>query len=133
MNDIIALLDDPETTVALVGATDNPEKYGNVIFKDLTRKGYTVFPVNPNREKVVGLTAYKTLSDLPEKPTIVNFVVPPEVTLSVLQECQRQNLTNVWLQPGSENPRVITFLQENNFNYLANTCIMVESRLKQQA
>ena len=33
---------------AVVGATDNPEKYGNQIVKDLKKRGYTVFPVNPH-------------------------------------------------------------------------------------
>lgn len=130
MKDIAALLDEPDTTVAVVGATDNPAKYGSVIYRDLKRKGFKVFPVNPERQTVDGDKAYPTLAALPEKPTIVNFVIPPEKTLAVLQECLQLGLMNVWIQPGAESPEVLKFLQESNFNYLANACIMVQSRLK---
>lgn len=131
MKDIIQLLDEPDTTIAIIGATDNPAKYGNVIYKDLKRKGYKVYPINPGRNAVCGDKAYTALQELPKKPTIVNFVVPPPVTLKILKDCLEMNLTNIWIQPGAENPEVMAFLQENDFNYLANACIMVESRLKQ--
>ena len=128
MKDIAALLEEPDTTVAVVGATDNASKYGYVIYRDLKRKGITVFPVNPHRTKVDGDRAYPTVRDLPSKPTIVNVVVPPSVTEEVLRDCLELGLKNVWLQPGAESPEALTFLQNNDFNYLANACIMVMSR-----
>jgi len=131
MKDIATLLQEPDTTVAIVGATDDPAKYGSVIYRDLKRKGFKVFPVNPGRDTVDGDKAYSTLADLPEKPTIVNIVVPPEKTLTVLKKCLELGLLNVWVQPGAESPEVLKFLQENPFNYLANACIMVESRLRE--
>ena len=48
----------------------------------------------------------------------------------MLGQCLEQGLMNVWLQPGAESPAVMSFLQENDFNYLANACIMVRTRLK---
>jgi predicted CoA-binding protein len=127
--DIASLLSEPETTVAVVGATDNPSKYGYVIYRDLKRKGYRVFAVNPRRSTVDSDPSYKDLRSLPEKPTIVNVVVPPRVALSVLRESLTLGLLNVWLQPGAESPENLAFLQENGFNYLANACIMIESRV----
>lgn len=130
MRDITTLLDEPTTTVAVVGATDDPHKYGSVIYRDLKRKGIDVFAVNPRRETVDGDPAYPTLDALPETPTIVNFVVPPPVTLELLDECRRLGLMNVWIQPGAESPEVMAYIQEHGFAYLANACIMVQSRLR---
>ncbi len=130
MTDIVTLLDSPDATVAVVGATDDPSKYGYVIYRDLKRKGYTLFPVNPNRATVDGDEAFSSLGAIPSTPTIVNLVVPPDVTLRILEECRKLGLKNVWLQPGAENPETMGFLQGNDFNYLANACIMVQSRLK---
>lgn len=130
MLDILQVLDEPDTTIALVGATDNPSKYGHTIYHDLKRKGYTVIPVNPNRATVDGDRAYEKVGDIPQPPTIVNFVIPPRFTLHVLKQCLELGLMNVWLQPGAESPEVMEFIQDNGFNYLANACIMVESRLK---
>ncbi len=132
MMDIASLLSEPETTVAVVGATDNPSKYGSVIYRDLKRKGYTVCPVNPNRAKVDGDRAYPSLAELPDAPSIVNIVVPPSVTMLVLEESLDLGFINVWLQPGAESPQAIAFLQENDFNYLANACIMIQSRLTER-
>ena len=130
MKDIAALLDDPDTTVAVVGATDNPSKYGHVIYKDLKQKGFTVYPVNPKASTVDGDKVYSTVGEIPEKPTIVNVVVPPKVALGVIQQCLDIGVMNVWLQPGAESPENLAFLEESDFNYLANACIMVQSRLK---
>jgi len=133
MIDISALLDKPDTTVAVVGASDNPSKYGYVIYRDLKRKGFTVFAINAKRTTVDGDPAFASLTTLNEKPTIVTMVVPPEATLTILKECKELGLDNIWIQPGAENPAVLRFLQENDFNYLANACIMVLSRLKRTA
>lgn len=133
MNDIATLLHRDDTTVAVVGATDDPAKYGSVIYRDLKRKGYTVYPVNPGRDTVDGDAAYSSLESLPAPPTIVNIVVPPEATLRVLRNAKELGLTNVWVQPGAESPAVMALLTEHDFNYLANSCIMVRSRVRSGA
>jgi predicted CoA-binding protein len=125
---ITDLLEDPTTTVAVVGATDTPGKYGGIIYRDLKAKGFTVFAVNPAAESVDGDPAYATLADLPETPTIVNVVVNPWLGRRVLRKALELGLMNVWLQPGAENDELVAFLDENGFNYLANACIMVKSR-----
>ena len=128
MNDIATLLNRDDTSVAVVGATDDPAKYGSVIYRDLKRKCYVVFPVNPKRDTVDGDPAFGSLDALPERPTIVNIVVPPAATLDVLRKALQSGLTNVWVQPGAESPEVMAYLTEHDFNYLANSCIMIHSR-----
>ncbi len=130
MNDIATLLHRDDTTVAVVGATDDPAKYGSVIYRDLKQKGFDVFPVNPNRDTVDGDPAFKSLDALPVAPTIVNIVVPPQVTLGVLRSAEALGYRNVWVQPGAESPEVMAYLTEHDFNYLANACIMVQSRVR---
>ena len=130
MNDITKLLDEPDVSIAVVGATDDSSKYGHVIYRDLKQKGFTVYAVNPQRSSVDGDPAFPNVGDVPGKPTIVNFVVPPSITLKVLQHCLDLNLMNVWVQPGAESPEVIAFLQQNSFNYLADACVMVATRLR---
>ena len=94
-----------------------------------SRKGYNIYPVNSNRAEVDGDEAYSKLAEIPEKPTIVNIVVPPSETVQILEESLAPDLMNIWLQPGAESPEIMAFLQEHDFNYLANACIMIESRL----
>jgi uncharacterized protein len=124
------LLNDPATTVALVGASDNPAKYGATIYRNLKGKGIQVFAVNPNRSTVDDDTAYRSLADLPERPTIVNLVVPPRIGLSVLREMAHLGYDNVWFQPGAESAETIALAEELGINYLVHACMMVVGRTR---
>ena len=125
---IAQLLLDPGTTVAVVGATDNRAKYGSIIYRDLKRKGYSVYPVNPHRDTVDGDRAYPDLRSLPVRPTIVNIVVPPDQTLEVLREAIELGLTDVWIQPGAADAGVRRMASEHCLGALIDACIMVQSR-----
>ena len=110
---------------ALVGATDNREKYGNQIFKNLKGRGYEVYPVNPRLEELEGVKCYASLDDIPVKVDVVDFVVPPAVTEAILKDCKRLGLDRIWLQPGSENEAAIAYCHENNLNVVHDVCVML--------
>jgi hypothetical protein len=129
MTDLTQLLSLPDVSIAVVGATDHPTKYGGVIYRDLKRKGFRVFAVNPYRETVDGDPCWKSVKDLPETPTIADFVIPSSRGLGVLDECEEAGIFNIWLQPGAESPRLIEKLEHGPFNWLANACIMVAARV----
>lgn len=122
-------LDDPDTSIALVGASDDSAKYGFRIYRNLKAKGYRVYAVNPGRDTVDGDPAYRSLADLPEVPSIVDIVVPPPAALAVLRECSALGLRKVWVQPGAEDAAVLEYLSTGDFEYRAGgPCIMVETR-----
>lgn len=127
---ISTLLNGHDPLVAVVGATDDPMKYGSVIYRDLKAKGYRVVPVNPNRATVGGDVAHPRLGALPEPPDVINFVVPPDQTLAVLQEAKALGYTTVWIQPGASSPAVADYLEDGGFVYLANACIMVQAPVR---
>ena len=129
MDNITSLLAAPGASVALVGATDHPHKYGSIIYRDLKGKGFPIYAVNLHRTTVDGDPAYATLADLPVRPTVVNFVVPPDQTLAALEQARDLGYTDVWVQPGAESARVIEYLDDGGFNYLVGACIMVSAPL----
>ena len=73
---------------AVVGVSRNPAKYGHQAYKDLKEAGYVVYAVNPNIDEVLGDRCYPSLSELPEKPDVVDTVVPPSVTEKTVEECK---------------------------------------------
>lgn len=103
---------------AVVGATDNTEKFGYKIFKNLQERGYDVYPVNPKLEKLEETKAYHTISDIPVSVDVVDFVVPPKVTLEILKECNVLGLKKIWLQPGSESEEAIKYCDDNGMTVL---------------
>ena len=130
MDPISELLNEGDPVIAVVGATDNPTKYGSVIYRDLKAKGYRVYPVNRARDTVDGDPAYPDLGELPVKPDIVNIVVPPPRTLEVLDRAAELGIDNIWVQPGAEDHEVMNRLADGGFQYLANACIMVRAHTK---
>lgn len=110
---------------AVIGATDNVEKYGNRIFKNLLKRGYEVYPVNPNLKEIDGVKCYPKLSDVPVKVDVVDFVVPPAVTEATLKDCKKLGLDNIWLQPGSESDVAIAFCRQNDLKVVYGTCVML--------
>ena len=110
---------------AVVGATDNPQKYGNQIVKNLKNRGYEVYPVNPRLKELEGLSCYPGLTDIPVKVDVVDFVVPPEATEEILKQCKELGLSRIWLQPGSESETAITYCHENNLKVVHSVCVML--------
>jgi len=113
---------------AVVGASKDPAKYGNQIFQDLTEAGYTVYGVNPRGGEIGGQTLYPTLSDLPERPAVVDVVLPPGITEEIVRQCAQLGLKRVWMQPGSESEAAIQFCQEHDIKVVHDTCAMIQKR-----
>jgi predicted CoA-binding protein len=110
---------------AVIGASDNPEKYGNRIVKNLKARGYEVYPVNPRLKELEGLACFSSLADIPCQVDVVDFVVPPAVTEGILKQCVELGLTRIWLQPGSESEAAIDYCRENNLHVVYNVCVMM--------
>jgi predicted CoA-binding protein len=106
---------------AVVGASENTEKYGNRIFRNLRDRGFEVYPVNPKLDNLDDTPVYHSLSDIPVEVDVVDFVVPPGVTEEILKECKRLGLKRIWLQPGSESEAAIDYCNENGMQVLYDT------------
>ena len=113
---------------AVVGASTDPAKYGNQIFRDLREAGYTVYGVNLGGGEIEGQKLYPILADLPEKPGVVDIVVPPAAAEEIVRQCAQLSLKRVWMQPGSESEEAIQFCREHDIKVVYLTCAMIEKR-----
>lgn len=111
--------------VAVVGASSNREKYGNIILRNLRGRGWRVFAVNPNEAEVEGQPAYPTLKDCPETPALAVMVVPPWVTRRVLEEAQALGVERIWIQPGAGSDEVTEHAAKLGLRVIDGACIMV--------
>ena len=111
----------------VVGANENPEKYGNMIYKKLKARGYTVYPVNPNYEMIEGDKCYKDLSSLPEIPEVIDMVVSPIRGVEVIEEAAKLGVKNIWLQPGTYNNTTMDLIASKGLNAV-KACVLVALR-----
>ena len=93
--------------VAVIGASSNPQKFGNRAVRAFRRQGYTVIPINPNEGEVEGLKTYASVLDVPGAIDMATLYVPPEIGERVIDEIARKKIPEVWLNPGAESDALI--------------------------
>jgi acetyltransferase len=76
-------------TVAVIGATETPNSVGRTVLWNLVTSpfGGTVYPVNPKRPSVLGVKAYKSISEVPEPVDLAVIVTPPPSIPGLIREC----------------------------------------------
>jgi len=118
-----------ENVFAVVGASNNPVKYGYRIYKDLKENGYKVYPINPREAEIQGDKAYPNISALPEKPNVVDIVTSPAVTEKIVEEAVKEKIEIVWMQPGAESEKAIEYAKNNGLGVIHGACIMIERKV----
>lgn len=113
---------------AVVGVSEDREKYGNKIYRDLRNAGYQVFAVNPKLSTVEGDPCYPSVQAIPEVPEVVDLVVPPAASLNVVQDCLNAGAKRIWFQPGSESEEAIAKAEAGGLEVVHDACIMIQKR-----
>jgi len=85
-------------TIALLGASAEPGKYGYKVFSTL-RDRYRMLPVNPKRPEIEGTKCYASYAALPEKPDAVILALAPAVTETIVPQLIAQGPPVLWLPP----------------------------------
>jgi predicted CoA-binding protein len=94
-------------TVAVLGASSAPHKFGYKAVRAYLRQGWIVYPVNPNETTIEGLTVYPSLAAIPGPIDRVSVYLPPAVGETVLEEIKRAAPKELFLNPGSESDALI--------------------------
>jgi predicted CoA-binding protein len=116
---------DEARTIAVVGASSDPSRPSHGITRKLIASGYRVYPVNPNEREVLGLEAYASLADVPEKLDIVNVFRRPEATPPIADLAVRVGAKTLWLQSGIVNEDAAARARAGGLVVVMDACIGV--------
>ena len=128
-------------TVAVVGATENAGSVGRTLLWNLVTSpfGGTVYPVNPKRSNVLGVKAYKTVSDIPEDIDLAVVVTPPPSIPGIIRECGENGVRGAivisagFKEIGPEGARLekelLVAAKESNVRVIGPNCLGVMSPL----
>lgn len=94
-------------TIAIIGASNDREKFGNKAVRAFAAQGWEVFPVNPKESLIEGISAFRSVRDLPVRPQLVSVYLPPRVGLQVLPEIAAKGCDELWLNPGADSDEVV--------------------------
>jgi acetate---CoA ligase (ADP-forming) len=101
-------------SVAIIGASRNPEKVGNIILQNYLSVGYSgkLYPVNPNADEVLGLKCYKTVQEIGVPVDLAVVAVPAHLVPTALEECGKAKAKSVIVISGGFSEIGETALQE---------------------
>src|SRR5919112_3732970 len=94
---IRALLNDTKT-IAVVGASPDPDRASHAVMRYMIDRGYRVFPVNPTEKEILGMKVYPSLKEIPERIDMVDIFRRSELAGAVCDEAIAIGAKSVWLQ-----------------------------------
>ncbi len=115
-------------TLAVVGLSDDPAKASYAVSAYMQEHGYRILPVNPGIESALGEKSYASLSELPERPDVVNVFRLPKAIPAIVDEMLELGLTNLWVQLGIRNEEAAAKAAAGGIRVVMDRCIMVEHR-----
>jgi len=111
-------------TVAVVGASNHREKFGNKALRAFRDEGYTVVPINTHESEVEGIVAYRSVLDVPGPIDMATVYVQPEVAYRLLDEFERKQIPEIWVNPGAESDELLIEARRRKLNVIAACSII---------
>ncbi len=125
--DLRTLLSEAKT-IAVVGASPKPWRDSGAIAEFLVKKGYKVFPVNPQYQEVLGMKCYPDLKSIPEPIDIVDIFRNPDDVMPVIDEAISVGAKSVWMQLNVVNDQAAQKAEMAGLGVVMDLCIAVEHR-----
>lgn len=106
--------------IAVVGATSKSGHVGYAVMQNLIGHGYEgiVYPINPKRKSVLGIKAYPSITQVPDKVDLVVISTPASTVLSIVEDCGKLKISNIVIltagfnEAGSEGTKLFEDLQQ---------------------
>ncbi|MFA4823817.1 MAG: acetate--CoA ligase family protein [Methanoregula sp.] len=120
-------------SIALIGASAEPNKVGYAVLRNLLSFPGTLYPVNPKHHMILGRTTYPSLTSLPGPVDVAIVIVPAKVVPSIVEEAGKKGISLVVIissgfresgPVGSElEDRVISLAKQYNIRIMGPNCL----------
>jgi uncharacterized protein len=121
MSLIASLLQTPHT-FAVVGASQDPSKYGYEVFDMLRQHGHHLLPINPKYTAINGHPWYASLPDLPQIPDVVVTAAPASLSVKIAETCAALGIPVFWMPPGTETEAALEVCKQRNVAAIHGFC-----------
>ena len=120
---------DSVKTIAVLGLSPDESKDSHQVAKYLQAAGYTIIPVYPKEETILGEKVYRSLLEIPFDVDMVNIFRKPAALDPIADACiEKGNVKVFWSQKGIVNNAAAQKAEEAGMKVVQNFCSMVEHR-----
>lgn len=121
---IQAFLD--QKRVAIAGASNNKDNFGTSLLKEMAKKEYKLYPVNPNCDEIEGKPCVPTVKELPPEVENLILAVPPNLTEDIVEQCLGTPIKRVWMikgvGKGAYSEKAFKICQDNGIEVVYGFC-----------
>lgn len=112
--------------LAIAGVSHNPQDFSRTVMSELQKRGYQVYPVNPNLKDVGGEPCYAQVQDIQPAVDGVIILTQPLATEQIVQDCATAGVARVWMHqgggPGAVSQNAIKYCQDHGMQVIAGYC-----------
>lgn len=127
-------------SVAVIGASTNPKKDGNIILQNIIDSDFAgdIYPINPGAEEVLGLKAYPSVKDVPGDVDLAVIIIPAKFCVDAMKACAEKKIKAVIIEAmgfgevGEEGQKmqdqIVQIARENGIRVMGPNCTGIVSR-----
>src|SRR2546422_11472164 len=116
-------------TIAVVGASRDPNKAGGSVPEGLQRRGFRLIPINPYAETLFGERVYRSLLDVPEKIDLVDVFRPAADAPEIARQAVAVGAKALWLQEDIRSAEARRIAESAGLEYVEDECTAVIASL----
>ncbi len=112
------------SSIALIGASPNPQRDSYKVMKFLISKEYEVFPVNPNHadNKILGKKCFSNLKEINQKIDMVDIFRSKEFVMEITQDAIKKGVEVIWTQEGIVDEKSSRLAKDSDIIFVMNEC-----------
>jgi len=112
-------------SIAVLGASDNYNKFGYTAYRELKERGYSLYPISSFRKTIDGDFCFNSINELPQGVENLLIILPPELAKKIVMEIDPIIIKSVWLQNGAESAQAVRMCLEKGIDVIFRKCILM--------
>lgn len=113
-------------TIAVVGLSPKPHRPSHQVALYLMEAGYTIIPVNPGHDELLGLPCYPSLRAIPLQVDMVDIFRRPEAILAIVEDAVAIGARFIWMQEGIVNEEAAAIAEAAGLSVVMDRCTKID-------
>ena len=113
-------------TIAVVGLSPKPNRPSHQVASYLMEAGYTIIPVNPGQDVILGQTCYPNLRDIPTPVDMVDIFRRQEEVVPIVNDAIGIGARFIWMQQGIVNEEAAEKAEAAGLEVIMDRCTKID-------